>query len=175
MTESPILVPLHRYESPNGQGLCSYRFGIHTCGRGKGDLFHHVGSPAIPAQREPAEQERIDAVYQTYHGAALPVDDPPTTMQVVAMFHDQALRLAVNKDAAYAGAWLEQGYIGNVARILSKASRLRALVWGDLPPEDLEELLAGESVRDTLLDMANLCAFAAHNMTQGNRWGGSHG
>lgn len=127
-------------------------------------------------------KEKADMAHETYHGAVFPVDDPPTTAQVVALFHDAALRLAVAKDQTYRRAWVEQGYMGNVGRILSKASRLRALVWRDEDqmaeggsaeggsPEEHEE-----SLRDTLLDMANLCAFAAHNMAQGNRWGGDRG
>lgn len=124
-------------------------------------------------------KERADMAHETYHGAVFPVDDPPTTAQVVALFHDAALRLAVAKDQTYRKAWVEQGYMGNVGRILSKMARLRNMVWCDeavsVGPDGAPLDEYTETVRDTLLDLANLCAFAAHNMARGNRWGDDRG
>lgn len=173
-----VVTPLHRYESPNGNGLCTYAFGLNTCGKAVSDIVHVSGTVSMIPRPSPVPAlehlEQAGTVYQTFHGFTFPLNDPPTTEQVVAMFHDQALRLAVEKDRAYRRAWVEQGYIGNVGRVLSKAARLRALVWQD----DEFQILPGanaETVRDTLLDMANLCAFAAHNLAQGNRWGDNGG
>lgn len=223
-------MPLHRYESPNGQGLCTYTSAGKVCGE-KATYVTHLKSGekivthpfndkglsycayvyeggavcnrsadwpvhqpktgcgvegALAAGRQAMEAMKLpdpvrayldknaSAAYETYHGTVFPVDDPPTTAQVVAMFHDLGLRLAVAKNQAYADAWREQGYIGNIARVLSKASRLRAMAWGEqLADEGTAGAseATGETLRDTLLDMANLCAFAAHNLDQGNRWG----
>lgn len=185
------LITSHPFRSaPGVPGVagCVWEYGDRKCGSTPQMHFSNnlpfqiqVEFPVAPDPVGDYLAEKADHAYETYHGASFPVDYPdPTTAQVVAMFHDRALRLAVDKDQAYRKAWVEQGYIGNVARILSKASRLRNMVWcdqaSDLPPEvaaptEQEE----ETLRDTLLDMANLCAFAAHNMAQGNRWGGQRG
>lgn len=70
------------------------------------------------------------------------------------------------KDRRYKGAWQRQGYMGNMARVLSKSARLEAMVWKDGGiPEDPESAL------DTLKDMMALCAFMAANIEDGNRWG----
>lgn len=123
-------------------------------------------------------EEKGSAAYETYHGASFPVDDPPTTAQTVAMFHDQALRLAVIKNRAYGDAWRKQGYVGNLARVLSKAERLRSLLWQDkvwVGTGGDESQQDEETVRDTLLDLANLCAMMAANVAAGNRWGDQRG
>ena len=193
------VIPLHTYQSPNGQGLCTYETDGMVCGNAEKYVVHvRTGcgveakfapvtdatlAPLVPGQGMPKDrvsaylEEKANMAHETYHGAVFPVDSPPTTAQVVAQFHDAALRLAVSKDQAYRKAWVEQGYMGNVGRILSKASRLRALMWGDRHVEEMttEELMREDGIRDTLLDMANLCAFAAHNMAEGNRWGGDRG
>lgn len=160
-------------------GTCGAQPASHTFGVGSvqphpGPLVPGRGMATPPDPVRTYLDEKASAAHETYHGATFPVDSPPTTAQVVAMFHDAALRLAVSKDQAYRKAWERQGYMGNVGRILSKVERLRNMVWGDRAVETMttEELLAEESLRDTLLDLANLCAFAAHNMAEGNRWGG---
>lgn len=136
------------------------------------------GAALTPAEQYMEAREKADSAYRTYHGAGFPVDDPPTTAQVVAMFHDAALRLAVSKDQTYRKAWQRQGYMGNVGRILSKVERLRSMVWQDnvwITTGGEEAAEEEETLRDTLLDMANLCAFAAHNIAKGNRWGDRSG
>lgn len=85
-----------------------------------------------------------------------------------------ALRLAEVKSESYGDAWKGQGYMGNLARIMSKNERLRNLLWcdadGDGPPIPEHELDA-EAVRDTLLDLINLSGFMLLNWEAGNRWG----
>lgn len=226
-------MPLHRYESPNGQGLCTYTSAGKVCGE-KATYVTHLKSgekivthpfdggdlalycayvyeggatcnrsadwpvhqpktgcgveaklntlaATVPSYSEHKPDqvrayldEKASAAYETYYGTTFPVDDPPTTAQVVAMFHDRALRLAVAKNQAYADAWRRQGYIGNVARVLSKVERLRNLVWQDntwLGTGGDESAQDEETLRDTLLDLANLAAFAAANLAAGNKWG----
>jgi hypothetical protein len=86
-----------------------------------------------------------------------------------------AMRLAEVKSESYGDAWKAQGYMGNLARIMSKNARLRNLLWcdadGDGPPIPEHELDA-EAVRDTLLDLINLSGFMLLNWEAGNRWGG---
>ena len=72
------------------------------------------------------------------------------------------------KNKLYAGAWREQGWMGNMARIMSKVTRLRTMLWQDVPTEN-----ATESVDDSLLDLINLAIFMALNRQGGNRWGRS--
>lgn len=100
---------------------------------------------------------------------------PGSAPAVVQQFQRTALELVVQKDAAYGGAWKDQGYMGNVARILSKVDRLRHLLWNDkyaADPQSIEPA-EDETVLDTLLDLANLCALAAENISEANRWGRS--
>lgn len=84
--------------------------------------------------------------------------------------HSEAvLALVREKDKAYGGAWKTQGYMGNLARIMSKAARLENMLWNDAEDGQAED--HGESVMDTLHDLMALCAFMATNIEEGNRWG----
>lgn len=89
----------------------------------------------------------------------------PSVLVLVEIF-ERCLNMVQEKDKGYGGAWKDQGWQGNVARILSKASRIRSMVWRDEPVEGTEE-----SVTDTLYDMINLCGFALENFARSNRWG----
>ena len=77
-----------------------------------------------------------------------------------------ALVTMAGKDVQYGEAWREQGWRGNLARILSKAARLRAMLWRKDPVEGAEE-----SVEDTLLDLINLAIFMLLNRRSENEWG----
>lgn len=81
---------------------------------------------------------------------------------------EECLRLVARKSQDYGSAWREQGWMGNVARIMSKSSRLKNMLWRDMPMDN-----AKESVEDTMLDLVNLTAFALINKRHGNRWGRS--
>ena len=93
------------------------------------------------------------------------VEGLPTVQQAVEVLA-AALATMVAKDRAYGGAWREQGWMGNLARIMSKAARLRNLLWRDLTGEE-----NGETVADTIQDMINLLVFMTLNRQRGNRWG----
>lgn len=77
-----------------------------------------------------------------------------------------ALATMKAKDRLYGGAWREQGWMGNLARVMSKAARLRKMLWRDCPLED-----ANEPIQDTIQDMINLLVFLTLNRQGGNRWG----
>lgn len=86
--------------------------------------------------------------------------------------HSRAvLELLKKKDAAYGDAWVQQGYMGNLARIFSKASRVKNLMWSDQSDHTSWTEEGQESVLDTLYDLSALCAFAIVNIEEGNRWG----
>lgn len=80
----------------------------------------------------------------------------------------EALRLIASKNASYGDSWREQGWRGNVSRVLEKSKRIRALLWRP------SVLLNGSSEhpRETMLDMINTLAFAIINMDDGVEWGG---
>lgn len=79
---------------------------------------------------------------------------------------ESCLVLQQRKASTYGEAWRDQGWVGNVGRVLSKAARLKNMVWRDQPVES-----ATEPVDETLMDMINLAAFALINYTDKNKWG----
>jgi hypothetical protein len=96
--------------------------------------------------------------------------DTVRTLQRAAGLFGGALATLAYKDGHYRGAWKEQGWRGNVARILSKSSRLKAMLWRSDPTED--DL---EPVVDTLVDLINLSVFAILNRRGDNEWGRGNG
>lgn len=88
-------------------------------------------------------------------------------LEAVAHEYIKAFNLVQAKTAGYGAAWREQGYMGNLARILSKGSRLKSLLWQDFQYDGT----ADESVEDTALDLMNLCVFFLLNRGQMNKWG----
>lgn len=93
--------------------------------------------------------------------------------------HADAVLALLKAKQGYGNAWQEQGYMGNLARILSKASRLKNMLWRDQEdgpdtPTTGDQWSAdvdGETVLDTLYDLSALCALAIANIEEGNRWG----
>lgn len=88
-----------------------------------------------------------------------------TTAQMLELFGG-LITLQREKARTYGEAFRSQGYMGNVARVLSKAARLKMMMWRDLSLED-----SRESVTDTLEDLINIAAFALINYRDGNKWG----
>lgn len=89
-----------------------------------------------------------------------------TTQQDMLGIFETALSLQRQKASTYGEAFRSQGYMGNVARVLSKVSRLRNMVWRD---DQFEDSL--ESIEDTMLDLINLSAFFLINRRIRNKWG----
>lgn len=85
----------------------------------------------------------------------------------VEEIYAEAARLFASKNVNYGDSWREQGWRGNVSRILEKAKRIRNMVWRQ------SVLLNGSSEhpRETLMDMMNTCAFAIINMDDNVEWG----
>lgn len=88
------------------------------------------------------------------------------TQEALRQIFQEALALAIVKEQEYGGAWREQGWMGNLSRILSKASRLKNMLWMDFAMESNEE-----TTEDTALDMINLSAFFLLNKASRNKWG----
>ena len=103
-----------------------------------------------------------DSAWNIGPGQVQLVEDPDVVEGVIA----EALSLYRQKNRDYSDAWRRQGWAGNVARVLSKAARLKNMLWRDQPQMGTEE-----TVEDTLLDMINLCAFTIINIRENNRWG----
>lgn len=80
---------------------------------------------------------------------------------------DKAFQLMLKKRGPYGNAWRDQGYMGQVARILSKASRIKNMMWRTLPVTNNTI----ESVDETVQDLINLCVFFLLNRGQDNPWG----
>lgn len=120
-----------------------------------------------PQYEEVPPSTAFVGVVEDAEESKLPDPAVPDTLADVRRVLDDCLELVVVKNSAYGDAWKDQGYMGNLARIMSKHSRLRNMVWGDT----LEDLDTEETVEDTLLDMINLCAFMILNWQEDNRWG----
>lgn len=90
-----------------------------------------------------------------------------TTARMLEIF-SKCITLQRGKTRTYGDAFRSQGYMGNVARVLSKASRLKKMLWNDFGQqlEDVEE-----TTYDTLLDLINLACFVIINREDGNKWG----
>lgn len=90
-----------------------------------------------------------------------------TTVRMLEVFA-LCLQLQQRKALTYGEAYRSQGYMGNVARVLSKSARLKKMLWQD-SWKQLED--SDESVMDTMLDLINLSAFFIINWMEGNKWG----
>ncbi len=89
------------------------------------------------------------------------------TLNAVGRVMELILCNIAEKERAYAGAWREQGWMGNLGRILSKTSRLKNMAWRDLPISNTEE-----SLDETAQDLVAIAIFFLLNRIQDNRWGG---
>jgi hypothetical protein len=125
------------------------------CYRSKGSTWHRTAQARQPEH------------YDTYAGR-ITLDSPPSTMQGLMVFFDGCVELAGRKDAAYGGAWRRQGYMGNLARLMSKSDRLRNMLWNNRASYGEDQ---SETVQDTLQDMANIVGFMYRNYEEGNQWG----
>ena len=88
------------------------------------------------------------------------------TQQRLLDLFEHLLILQNRKRQFYSEAWQDQGFMGNVARVLSKASRLKNMLWREFPIQDSEE-----TIEDTLQDIILLGAFALFNYRDRNKWG----
>lgn len=149
------------------------------------DEGHPDASPLNPRPLYAREDHpRLTAptvVRETREGEAVPPIATPDSDAVQAWDEMSAMvrRLLAAKDANYGGAWRRQGYMGNLARVLSKAARLENMMWRDReePPTVhgseyvAQAELDNEAIADTIIDLAALVAFLHANLASENRWG----
>lgn len=88
------------------------------------------------------------------------------TLISLASVYDEALQLAHKKNISYGDAWRRQGWMGNLARMMSKMSRIKHMLWRD---HDLQS--AEESATDTAIDLINITGFLVINRSETNKWG----
>lgn len=110
---------------------------------------------------------RLEIVFEESE-SNLPSQEGYETLEAMRKVFEKCLQLQYRKGFTYGRTWREQGYMGNVARVLGKASRLRNMVWRDSGIDSSEE-----SRMDTLGDIINIAAFAIINMDINNKWGNS--
>lgn len=98
----------------------------------------------------------------------------PGSAEAVWQEYNRQVAELLTMKRAYGNAWQKQGYMGNLARIMSKTARLENLLWRDhsepgnsTAASDAED----EMVLDTLRDLGALCAFMVSNIEMKNRWG----
>lgn len=120
-------------------------------------------------------QENLNNLGEAIKAAFMPVNETaqqhwPGTAGNAWQAHASAVAELLTEKQAYGDAWKRQGYMGNLARILSKAARLENMVWRDINDPNIQEDQT-ESVQDTLLDLSALCALMLANLEEGNRWG----
>lgn len=123
----------------------------------------------------PAKDEHCGRMEREHENtsAGIPVHATDTIPAVQAWDAYSAMvrDLIIRKSRGYGNAWRHQGYMGNIGRVLSKADRLKELMWRDEATDFTEQDVAGESVLDTLADLGPLAAFAIANIEEVNRWG----
>lgn len=88
---------------------------------------------------------------------------------MVAMPLTACLGTMREKSQGYGSAWMEQGWMGNFARVQSKVARLRNMLWRDDPVTEV----ADEDVIETIEDLINMLLFMEYNIETRNRWGRS--
>lgn len=139
------------------------------CALPREDSIHDTGQTAL--EKVAANVNAMFAPYVQHRAEPIRFPDHPTVQDVHTYF-EECTDLVRSKNPKYGEAWKRQGYMGNLARIMSKASRLQSMLWRDAedgPP--VPESDVTESIEDTLRDLANLTAFMTLNYTEGNRWG----
>lgn len=142
---------------PARNGVCQ-RYG---CGKLRLAKVHAGFEPRF------ANESKTLPVLESWRGRPVQASDTIPAVAAWDAFSAQVRDTIVRKSQGYGNAWQEQGYMGSVARILSKAARIKNLVWRE-PNIDFKE---EESAQDTLVDLAALCAFATANMEESNQWG----
>lgn len=90
------------------------------------------------------------------------------TCELLVHMWQEQLNLFLAKNTMYRDAWRDQGWRGNVARVLSKASRIKAMLWGSVTWNSFD---GDEPVEDTLRDLSLLCMFTIINRSHDNEWG----
>jgi hypothetical protein len=160
----------HKFK-PTATGQCGYiagsEEGARHCGALAPDPLHRV--PMAPD----ALASGIAKAFSGLHGPRINPEEAPslTAAEAAWQVHSTMVADLLATKQAYGDAWVDQGYMGNIARILSKTSRIKNMCWQDNDFVGGGSAEGEESVLDTLKDLSALCAFAIANIEDGNRWG----
>jgi hypothetical protein len=161
----------HAYRNVGPGTGCTFTTTETECGEASGHSIHSGYRPfARGYDPQKVEEEFILADKFAERDARLQeIKDqlaPATTDEELAGFFELVRLKVQQKEQAYAGAWREQGWRGNVARVLSKAKRLKNMLWRTNTMDNSEE-----PVNDTLIDLVALAAFTWINRQKNNEWG----
>jgi hypothetical protein len=107
---------------------------------------------------------------RTHEQASAGAEEVCLDEQLIEIFCE-ARNLAAQKNISYGNAWRHQGYMGNLARVMSKCARLKNMAWRD--GSDREEVgrVVEAASEAELMDIINIAAFGVLNLRSGNRWG----
>lgn len=168
--------PLHQFQADGDSDTCGYTSRNLMCGAPVKSSVHAVARVPQPYEAGMPEPKPMTVIGTKMHEIienyvqAGKVSGTGYTETMVANFFRDVEKLVALKDEHYGAAWRRQGYMGNLARILAKADRLRNMAWRD-EQQHVAELGGEETACDTVRDMAALCAMFEANLLSGNRWG----
>lgn len=153
---------------------CEHTVGSERCAMVRGHSLH-LEDKGKPLNHPVASEEldetmgRSDLDDGTFKVRTAPEPEPPASdaLQAWDEFAAHVRTLIAEKDVAYGGAWRAQGWMGNLARVMSKHARLRNMLWRSDPVK----FAGNEGIHDTLADLAALCAFTTANIMSDNQWG----
>lgn len=146
----PVFPKNHVFKSSHMKGVCA------SCGETP-DHSSHISAFDGAARNSQVIEDLRREIVKVQEG----------TVQQAEDWFDGVAELIAEKNKAYGDAWKKQGYLGNLGRIMSKTERLRNLLWREVEAVSS----SGESVQDTLRDLAALAFFMARNYSEENKWG----
>lgn len=173
----PLALHRHGWHGRAAEGGSNTVCSVAGCGRNRLDEVHHGEEPVFFTKapvRSSLREEAFAAISASVGKPEPSFEDLIPAVQAWDAFAAEVRKTIIVKSRGYGDAWEHQGWLGNLARILSKASRLKSMLWREKPwlgtggDESAEEQ---EHVRETAVDMAALCAFLAANVEAENRWG----
>lgn len=125
-----------------------------------------IGPPKIFITEEEKDEDGDRVRLRIVQGEDPEGSENSMVQRAMLVLFEECLTLQRKKARTYGAAFRSQGYMGNVARVLSKASRLKKMMWNDgvIVSSD-------ESVEDTMKDLINLACFFLINYFERNKWG----
>lgn len=164
----------HEYVGDAGNE-CRYRphATARVCRERKGHPIHD-GVGGVSVTPVMAAAQIGEGIRRAFGMPEVHAHDTIPAVQAWDAYTAQVRDTIIRKSAGYGDAWQEQGYMGNLARVLSKSARLKNMCWKDgtwLDTGGEEAEVEQEQVQDTLVDLGALCAFLVANLEEGNRWG----
>lgn len=102
------------------------------------------------------DQEQQERIYRLFPLDELDDDDLAVFIKMLGAFE-----IYLARNGKYKGLWKTMGWKDSVHHILSKAARIKRMMWeGD----DVDDV-------DSIVDLINYCCFALINIEDGNKTG----